>query len=183
MLAIALVGVGSGWLSGTGASAEPAAQAGLDACQLIGSAEASTYAGVAYDAGTPLDMEDGASGCVYRAGSTSVFTVIVAQAPDADTAQAQWSEYEASAQELVQQDLPGGARVDFIPTDVNNLPADRAAVASGSGNLFGRTLNGSAGYLLKGTVFVGFSDVALEQPTPAPDAVEAEALNVLGRLP
>jgi hypothetical protein len=184
LLAIALVGAGSVLLGGTGASARPIEQAGgMDACQLIGSAEASAYAGVAYDAGTPLDMEDGASGCAYRAGTTSVFTVIVAQAPDTDTAQAQWVDYEARAQALVQMDLPSGARVDFIPSDVSDLPADRAAVATGSGSLFGRTLNGSACYLLKGTTFVSFSDVALDQATPAPDAVEAEALNVLGRLP
>jgi hypothetical protein len=177
LLAIALVGAGSVLLGGTGASARPIEQAGgMDACQLIGSA-------VAYDAGTPLDMEDGASGCAYRAGTTSVFTVIVAQAPDTDTAQAQWVDYEARAQALVQMDLPSGARVDFIPSDVSDLPADRAAVATGSGSLFGRTLNGSACYLLKGTTFVSFSDVALDQATPAPDAVEAEALNVLGRLP
>jgi hypothetical protein len=176
LLAIALVGAGSVLLGGTGASARPIEQAGgMDACQLIGSAEASAYAGVAYDAGTPLDMEDGASGCAYRAGTTSVFTVIVAQAP--------WVDYEARAQALVQMDLPSGARVDFIPSDVSDLPADRAAVATGSGSLFGRTLNGSACYLLKGTTFVSFSDVALDQATPAPDAVEAEALNVLGRLP
>jgi len=180
VLAIGLVGVLG---SGAVVRAEPAQQAGLDACQLISSAEASAFAGVTYDAGTPIDMEAGSSGCAYRAGSTSVFTVIVAVAPDADTAQAQWSEYEARAQELVTQDLPSGASVNFIPSDVTDLPVDRAAVATGSGSLFGRTLNGSAAYLLKGTTFVSFSDIALEQPTPAPDAVEAEALSVVGRLP
>ena len=183
MLAIVLLGAGSVLLSGTGASAQPADQAGgLDACQLIGSAEASAYAGVVYDAGSPIDTDNGASGCAYHAGTTSVLTVIVAQAPDADTAQAQWSDYQARAQELVQQGLPGG-RVDLNPNDVSDLPADRAAVATGSGNLFGRTLNASACYLLKGTIFVAFTDVALDQATPAPDAIEAEALNVLGRLP
>ena len=173
-----LVGVACMLLSTTGASAQP-----MDACQVIGSDEASTYAGVAYDAGAPIQMDNGSTGCAYHAGTTSVLTIIVAQAPDTDTAQAQWADYAARAQALVTEDLPPGTQVNLIPNDVNDLPADRAAIATGTGNLFGQSLNASACYLLKGTTFVGFTEIARGQSTPAPADVEVEALNVLGRMP
>jgi hypothetical protein len=155
----------------------------VDPCQIIPASEASALAGATFDSGVPLTSEGGSVGCVYGANTANVLTVVVAQAPDAATAQAEWANYEAKAQSLFTKDLPPGVALNFSLADVSDLPADRATLAQGSASFAGRTINGSACYLLKGTSFVAFSDLLLGQAAPSSDALEGEAQTVLGRLP
>jgi hypothetical protein len=42
---------------------------------------------------------------------------------------------------------------------------------------------GRHGHVLKGTIFFGFNDLALNQPAPSSAAMQAQAQIVLGRLP
>jgi hypothetical protein len=157
----------------------------LDPCQLVTSDEASALAGATYTTGVENTSDSsGSRTCVYGGQTPNVFMVTVAQAPDADTAQAYWAQYEAEAQNLIQRTVPAGVTVSFDVTDLASLAgADRAAVGQLSQTVGGRTINGSAIYLLKGASFVTFSDLLLDQPAPSNDALEAEAGTVLGRLP
>ena len=53
----------------------------------------------------------------------------------------------------------------------------------GSVTVAGKTIKGSAIYVLKGTIFFGFSDLALSGATPTAAAMQAQAQTILGRLP
>jgi hypothetical protein len=156
----------------------------LNPCQLVTSSEASSLAGATYANGTATTNSGGGMTCVYGSQTTNVFMVTVAQATDADTAQAEWSQEEAKAQSYMFTNVPQGVSVNFNITDLSGLSgADRAAVGQGDGSYAGRSINGSACYLLKGATFVAFSDLLLNQPAPTNDALESEAQTVLGRLP
>jgi hypothetical protein len=166
------------------ASTQSVAPTSLDPCQLVTSDEASSLAGVTYAAGTEDTTPDGGKLCVYGPQTTNVFMVLVAQAPDAATAQAEWSQEQSEVQAVIQSGLPGGVSIDLSSADLPNLEgADRAAIAMGSRTLAGATLNGSACYLLKGNTFVAFSDVLLGTPAPGSGALQSEAQTVVDRLP
>jgi hypothetical protein len=47
----------------------------------------------------------------------------------------------------------------------------------------GETINGSAIGVLKGTIFFGFSDVVMGNAAPSSEALQSEAMTVIGRLP
>jgi hypothetical protein len=155
----------------------------LDPCQLVTSQEASSLAGASYGAGRPDATSGGAKICVYGYQTLNVFTVLVAVAADAATAQANWAQEEAQAQSAVQQGTQG-ANVTFNLNDVSNLPgADRAAVGTASGTISGQTIAGSAIYVIKGTTFFTFSDLLLGNAPPTTSAMEMQAQTSLGRLP
>ena len=146
----------------------------LDPCQLVTSQEASQLAGVPYGAGEEGTTSGGGKRCVYGASTLNVFTVLVAQAPDVATAQAGKAQAEA---EIVQQ---AGKGVSF--TEIPGF-ADGAAYMVGSVTVGGKTIKGSAIYVLKGTIFFGFSELALSGATPTAAAMQAQAQTILGRLP
>jgi len=155
----------------------------IDPCQLVTSAEASALAGVTYTSGTEESTGTGGNMCVYGSQTTNVFMVLVGQAPDAATAQASWAQYQAEAQSAVQKGLPPGVSVNYVVNDASVDGFDQSALATGSGSVGGRTINGSAAYLLKGPTFVSFSDLLLDQPAPSMDNMTAQAETLLGRLP
>jgi hypothetical protein len=154
-----------------GATGVPTA---LDPCQLVTSQEASQLAGASYGAGAESTTSGGGKMCVYGGQTLNVFEVIVGQAPDVATAKAGKAEAEAAI--LAQ----AGNGLTF--TELPNF-ADGAAYVIGSITVQGQTFNGSAIYVLKGTIFFGFSDLALGHPTPNLAALEAQAQVILGRLP
>lgn len=155
----------------------------IDPCQLVTSAEASAVAGASYTAGIEETTGTGGNMCVYGSQTTNVFMVLVAQAPDAATAQANWAQYEGEAQSAVQTGLPPGVSVNLLVNDASLDGYDQSALAGGSGSIGGRTINGSAVYLLKGPTFVSFSDLVLDQHAPSMDSMTAQAGTILGRLP
>jgi len=146
----------------------------LDPCQLVTSQEASQLAGVSYGVGEEGTTSGGGKRCVYGANTLNVFTILVAQAPDVATAKAGKAEAEAA---LSQQ---AGNSVSF--TEIPGL-GDGAAYMVGSVTVAGKTIKGSAIYVLKGTIFFGFSDLALSGATPTAAAMQAQAQTILGRLP
>ena len=149
-------------------------QTALDPCQLVTSQEASQLAGASYGAGQESTNAGGGKMCVYGSETLNVFEVIVGQAPEVATAKAGKAEAEAAI--LAQ----AGNGLKF--TELPNF-ADGAAYVIGSITVQGQTFNGSAIYVLKGTIFFGFSDLALAHPTPNLAALEAQAQVILGRLP
>jgi Protein of unknown function (DUF3558) len=179
--------------SGTAAAAQPAASGAaaspsqsaaatsLDPCQLVTSSEASSLAGTTFGPGQE-ETTNGGKRCVYGSQTTNVFTVEVAQAQDSATAQADWSQEQTQAQNLVEQKLPPGVDVSLNTKKVTGL-GDRAATASGSASVAGQMIGLSGIYLLKGATFLAFQDLLLGHNPPSSAAMQAEGRTALGRVP
>jgi hypothetical protein len=178
--------------SGSAPAAQPAASAAaspsqsaaatsLDPCQLVTSSEASSLAGTTFGPGQE-ETTNGGKRCIYGSQTTNVFTVEVAQAQDSATAQADWSQEQAKAQNLVEQKLPPGVDVSLNTQNVTGL-GDRAATASGSASVAGHKIGVSGIYLLKGATFLAFQDLLLGHNPPSSAAMQAEARTALGRVP
>lgn len=178
--------------SGSTAAAQPAASAAaspsqsaaatsLDPCQLVTSSEASSLAGTTFGPGQE-ESTNGGKRCVYGSQTTNVFTVEVAQAQDAATAQADWSQEQTQAQNLVEQKLPPGVDVSLNTQNVTGL-GDRAATAYSTASVAGHKIGISGIYLLKGATFLAFQDLLLGHNPPSSAALQAEARTALGRVP
>ena len=124
----------------------------LDPCQLITSDDASTFVGVNFGKGKATTTENNVKMCSYSAPGPNIFTVEVAVAPDVATAQA--AEAAAKA-DLASQ----GAELAVIPLPSFADDTD-AAILQGSASSNGISLGARALLLLKGTTFVGFSDIS-----------------------
>jgi hypothetical protein len=146
----------------------------IDPCTLLPAQEASQLASASFGAGVESTTAGNGRICTYGGQTLNVFDVIVGQEPDVATAQA--GEAEAQAQLLA----AAGKGIQF--TELPNF-ADGAAYTTGSYTISGQKFNVAAFYALKGTVFFGFSDLALNTPSPTAAAMQAEAQTVLGRLP
>jgi hypothetical protein len=169
----------------TATSEEPSESAGpsavatsIDPCQLITAADASTLVGVTFGAGKAHTNENNVKDCVYSAG-TNVFTVEVAVAPDEATAKAA----EASAKQDLENQGKGmiksGMKVTELPSFAPNTDA-----ALLEGSVTGPIkLDARSMFLLKGTIFAGFDDIAINGSAPSADAMKAEAMKVIGELP
>ena len=197
---LALAGCGGQSPSGSGAgpAAAPTAQvsasaspspspsadvANLNPCQLVTQQEASQLAGVSFEAGKLEAISDHAKTCTYGGQTTNVFMVEVALAPDAATAQASWAQSEAEAQTGLQKLVAeAGGNVTVNAADISLAGADKAASASGTGTIMGRSFTVTAIYLLKGRVFVTFSDLVVDKPAPTPAQMQQQAQTVLGRI-
>jgi hypothetical protein len=145
----------------------------LDPCQLVTSQEASQLSGASFVAGVESTTAGNGKMCTYGGQTTNVFEVIVGQEPDVASAQAG----KAAAEADIQKAAGNGIQFIELPT-----LADGAAYFVGSVSVSGVKINASAIYVLKGTVFFGFSDEALG-PTPTSSALQAQVQTILGRLP
>jgi hypothetical protein len=167
--------VSTGSPSPASPSPQPSANAtpvSYDPCVLMTAQDASTLTGVTY----PSGMEQTANGikeCIYGYQTQDVFLFGIGQAPDAATAKA----YATEAEAQFQQAANGGIPV----TQVQGV-GDAAAVLQGSYSANGTAVNASAIYVLKGAIFFGMSDVAVNRAVPTSSALQAQALTVLGRL-
>jgi hypothetical protein len=152
-----------------------------DPCQLVTASEASSLAGVTYGTGKEETNAGGGRDCVYGAETLNVFTVIVGVASDAATAQADWAAEENQVKSALNTSAKG-ASVDIQITDTSISGADMAAVATGGADIEGVKLNASVIYLLKGAVFVSYSDLVLGKAAPSASDMESEANTVIGRI-
>jgi hypothetical protein len=173
----------TGTATATGTAEQTAVPTSLDPCQLVTASEASALAGASFATGTEGTTSGGAKTCVYGAQTLNVFNVLVAQAPDAATAQSQWTQLQAQAEDALKSGLPSGTNVSLNVTEVTVAGADKAAVAAASGTISGTALSVSAIYVLKGATFFTFSDLVVGTAAPSADALEAQALTTLGRVP
>ena len=148
----------------------------LDPCQLITSDDASTFVGVNFGKGKATTTENNVKMCSYAAPGPNIFTVEVAVAPDVATAQA--AEAAAKA-DLASQGAKLG--VEPLPSFADGTDA---AILQGSASSNGISLGARALLLLKGTTFVGFSDISAggAQP-PSEQAFKDEGNAVLAKLP
>jgi hypothetical protein len=147
----------------------------LDPCQLVTSDDASTFVGTKFGPGKASTTENNVKMCAYAAPGPNLFTVEVAVAPDVATAQAAEAGAEA--------DLTSKGPLTVIPLPSFATDAD-AALLQGSGSAGGITLGGRALLLLKGTTFLGFSDISTggAQP-PSEQAFKDEGNMLLAKLP
>jgi hypothetical protein len=150
----------------------------LDPCVLIDSQAASALAGVTFGAGVESTTPEGLKMCTYGGQTTNVFTVDVVQAPDVATAQAAKQQFLADLQANLEQLTSQGLNITQLPNF-----ADGAVMANANVDSGGISISGNAMGFLKGTVFVGFSDIALSGTAPSDEAMQAEATTVLGMLP
>jgi hypothetical protein len=156
-----------------------------DPCQVVTASEAGSLAGASYGQGREETTSGGGKICIYGYQTLNVFEVLVAIAPDAGTAQAQWASEESKAQAALNKVFTQapGLKVSLNVGDVTITGADKAAVATSSATYSGHAFNAAAVYLLKGADFLSFSDLVLDHPAPSASAMQSEALTALGRLP
>jgi hypothetical protein len=148
----------------------------LDPCQLVTPAEASKLAGASFTAGTESTTEGHGKICTYGQEGT-VFQVIVGVAPDEATAKAG----EQDAIGLLQKAASNGLKVTQLPGFADGTDA---ATLTGSKTFAGQTVAATAIYLLKGTTFVGISDIAtLGAKAPTEQQMKDQAKVTLTRLP
>jgi hypothetical protein len=149
----------------------------IDPCQLITSDDASTFVGVKFGAGKATNTENNVKMCSYSGPGPNIFTVEVAVAPDVATAQA------AEADAKAELSSKGGAKLGVIPLPSFADNTD-AAILQGSGSAGGITIGARALMLLKGTTFVGFSDISAGGASPPTEqAFQDEGNAVLAKLP
>jgi hypothetical protein len=150
----------------------------LDPCQLIDSQAASGLAGTTYGPGEESTTPEGLKICTYGAQTTNIFTVDVARAASVDEAKADKTDFLNMLQENLAQLTSQGIQVTELPDFADGATMGQVSVSTSAG-----TFNGSAFAFLKGTVFVGFSDIVENGPAPTPEALQAEATTVMGLLP
>jgi hypothetical protein len=146
----------------------------LDPCQLVTAQEASALSGGSFTAGVESTTSGNGKICTYGGRTLNVFEVIVAQAPDVATAQAG----KAEAQAALAKQAPKGLKFTELPS-----LADGAAYFSGSVTISGQSIGAGAIYVLKGTIFFGFSDLNFGHAPISAAALQTEAQTILGRLP
>jgi hypothetical protein len=150
----------------------------LDPCVLVPSSEASSLAGTTFGQGVETSTPGGLKICTYGTQGTNIFTAEVIQAPDVATAQAAKEQFLTDLQASLQQITDQGINVTQLPDFADGAVLGQISFSGG-----GMSFNGSAMGFLKGTIFVGISDVVFNGPAPSSDALQAEATTVLGRLP
>ncbi len=163
--------------SPTAAAEATAVPTSIDPCQLISAQEAGTLAGATFGPGKAETLQGNSRMCTYGAGSKNVFNVIVAVAPDVATAQKQEASAEADLKANAAQ-LNQGLTITKLP---GFAPGTDAVLVELKPNALG--IGGRAIYVLRGTTFFGFNDLVFGAAAPSADAVKAEAMTVLGRLP
>ena len=152
----------------------------IDPCQVIPSQEAGKLAGTTFASGVESTTSGNAKICTYGGSTTNVFMFEVALAPDMATAQADEKSAQAELQSQAAKLASKGLTVTELP---NFAPGADAALMGATFSIGGTTLGGRGIYVLHGTTFFGFSDLAVGKAPPSVDAVKAEAMAVLGRLP
>jgi len=157
---------------------QTAAPTALDPCQLIPSQEASSLAGASFGTGREGTVSGGGKTCTYGSQTTNIFFVEVVQAPDTAAADAAEQQFLSDLQANLQQLSSEGLNVTKLPNF-----ADGAVLAQANINAGGMTFNGGAFAFRKGTIFFGFSDVAVGSPAPSSADLQSEATTVLGQLP
>jgi len=169
-------------VSASAAAATPLATAvatTLDPCQLVTAAEVSQLTGASFADGS--GQESTTSGhakiCSYGQAGT-VFQVIVGVAPDVATAKAGEQQAEADLQKAA----ANGLTVKEVKGFADGV-AD-AATLTGSKTFNGQTFAATALYLLKGTTYLGMSDIGtLGAKVASPAQMEDQAKVTLTRLP
>jgi hypothetical protein len=107
--------------------------------------------------------------------------VLVAQAADAATAQAVYTQELAQAEAKISTDLPAGVHVNLDTANTAGV-GDKAATATGSTSIGGRTIGFTGIYVISGATFFTIGDLVLDKTPPTAADIQAQAQVVIGRL-
>lgn len=165
---------GQAVMASNGPTAVPTA---IDPCQLISAQEAGQLTGAAYGPGIDVTTSKHARICTYGANTKNVFQVIVAVAPDVATAKAAEASEEADLQANAAR-INAGLTVTQMPGFAPGVDAAMLVIKPNSIGVAGRSM-----MVLKGAVYFGFSDLVVGGAAPSADAMKAEAMTALARLP
>ena len=165
----------------SGSTLPTAVPTDIDPCQLITSADASALTGATFGPGKESDNGKNVKMCTYAAPGPQIFSVEVAIAPDAATAQAAKADTEADLQSNA-NDL---AKMHLTVTELPNFADNTdAALMQGSLSAAGQSIGARAMFVLRNTTFFGFSDIVVNQGTPPSEqAMKDLATTVLGKVP
>ncbi|TAM57078.1 MAG: hypothetical protein EPN50_09535 [Chloroflexota bacterium] len=149
----------------------------LDPCQVVTAAEASSLTGATFAAGQASTTEGNGKLCSYALEGV-VFEVALGVAPDEATAKSGEAAFRA---EIEKNAGIAGSKLTELPGFENGVDA---AIEQGQATISGLTIKVIAMYLLKGTTFLGISDIStLGAAVPTAAAMEAQAHTSLARLP
>lgn len=154
-------------------SQQTAAPTAIDPCTLVTADEASALAGVTFGKGKHETFSGNGKLCIYT-NSGVVFEVSVAQAPDQASVDAAKGDVVSALKQ---------ANMKNVKTEQLTGLGDGAALISGSANINGIKASAIAIYVLKGTVFVAFSNVGIGHPVAGSDAMKTQATTIVSRLP
>jgi hypothetical protein len=163
-------------------SALPSAVAtDIDPCQLITSADASSWTGVKFGAGKESTTASNIRTCNYNAAGPNLFFIAVGIAPDAATAKAAEAAEEADLASEAQSMAGLGMTVEKLPNFAENTDA---AILQGGGTDAGQKVAARAMFVLRGTTFFAFSDTAINSgEPPSEQAFKDKANELLAKLP
>ncbi|MFL6099029.1 MAG: hypothetical protein ACJ71T_03645 [Actinomycetales bacterium] len=153
----------------------------LNPCQLVTRAEASKLAGVSLGPGKESTISKSSKECVYGGQTLNVFTVEVAEAASPEAANAEWTKDQAQAQEALKKKVPAGLSVKLDATGLSRL-GDKAEAVRASAKVQGVAIALSGIYVLKGSTFFAFQDLALGKSAPSQSDLKSQAEKVLGRI-
>jgi hypothetical protein len=163
-------------------SALPSAVAtDIDPCQLITSADASSWVGVKFGAGKETTNENNIRSCNYNAAGPNLFFVAVGIAPDVATAKAAEAAEEANLQSQAESMAKLNLTLEKLPNFADNTDA---AILQGGLSAAGEKVAARAMFVLRGTTFFTFSDIAINNGTPPTEqAFKDKANELLAKLP
>jgi hypothetical protein len=159
------------------ASGPTAVPTSLDPCQLISSQEAGQLAATNFGTGKEEKLNGNAKMCIYGYQTKNVFEIIVAVSPDVATAKKEEAAMEAE-QSANAAKLNQGLTITKMPGFTSDSDAVLLEIKPNALGIAGRAI-----YVLRGTVFFGFNDLVVGGSAPSAEAMKAEAMTVLGRLP
>jgi len=163
-------------------SALPSAVAtDIDPCQLITSADASSWVGVKFGAGKETTNENNIRSCNYNAAGPNLFFVAVGIAPDVATAKAAEAAEEANLQSQAESMAKLNLTLEKLPNFADNTDA---AILQGGLSAAGEKVAARAMFVLRGTTFFTFSDTAINSgEPPSEQAFKDKANELLAKLP
>lgn len=107
--------------------------------------------------------------------------IIVAQAADAATAQADYAQAQADAQTTIATKLPPGTQAKLNTTNAQGI-GDKAATITGASSVQGQTISFTGIYVLSGATFFTIGDLVLDKAPPTVTAIQDQAKVTLGRI-
>jgi hypothetical protein len=167
----------TGGMASNASTAPSGVPTSIDPCQLVTSQEAGALAGASFGPGKETTLSGNGRMCTYGYQTKNVFEVIAAVAPDEATAKQQEAQAEAELKANAAK-LNQGLNITQLPAFAPNTDAVLLELKPNTIGVAGRAI-----YVLHGTEFFGFSDLVLGGAAPSVDAMKAQAMTAISRLP
>jgi hypothetical protein len=148
---------------------------------LVTQDEASTLAKANFGPGKEIANPGHPKGCIYGSQTKNVLDVVVAQAPDAKTAQTGFAQALGQAQAQMTEELPQGVHANLNSANVDGV-GDKATTITWSYSGGGTSIAFTGIYVLSGATFVSVGDLVTGTSPATLDALKDQAQTMLGRL-